>query len=335
MSRHDCRATDCGWRPDATPDVDESRRTGLSPAAQLAAHAIDSGHRLCPVCYLSQSEHDPVMACERCLTRARETLADIARMYAELPRHLGHVPSTCYDQSRPGGGDGRPLLGGDVLVLLGPGSEGLAEDGETTRDGDCTSVAYELGWWEAEWREHRHEPTLVGVRSPAATVRSAVRYLDTRARWAAQSHPGFDEFATDLAEVHLRLERATGRALAPSKAGAACFDCGGALVRRIRTDGFEETHVTCARCRRQYSPAAYLLALAGARREALAGWVTVPAAATAADRPVRTLRTWIEAGVVMAACRVLDRTIMVWYPDIAGRAERAERRATRREQRSA
>jgi hypothetical protein len=322
----------CEWQPG---DVD-------APLAdQKAEHARESGHLLCIVCTRSLLDYEQ-QTCESCLTHTRELLAGIGLMYDELPRHLGHVSSRAYG-SGPVSSDGRPLPGGDVLVLLANGSEGFAEDALTTKDGDPTPVAYELGWWHEEWQDCREERvTDARPRSAVAIVRQALGYLEVHARWAAAHHPGFDEFAADVRKLHTRMEVATGRVRQETKANASCFDCGGDLVRRIDGDGMEEDHVTCVRCRRQYDQPRYLLALAGRREEGLAGWVTVAAAAAASKRSKATLQRWLGRHVAWATAiaprepteddpRVWLRVSqIVWYPDVDARAKDASDRATRR-----
>lgn len=138
----------CDWQPE--PEAPEP------PREQLRAHALEQGHGLCCVCARSLTEHEP-QTCARCVAEAGRHLERIGQLYDELPAQLGHVSSPAYDSDRPGAGDGRPLPGGDVLALLGRGSQGLSEDGTTSREGDPVSVAYELGWWAQEWREIRGE----------------------------------------------------------------------------------------------------------------------------------------------------------------------------------
>lgn len=304
---------------------------------QRIEHAAGWEHLLCVVCTRSLAAGQP-QTCDQCITHTRQDLAGIALLYDELPRHLGHVRSATYDGGRRGGTDGRPMPGGDLLALLGRGSQGLAEDEFTTRDHDPTSVAFELGWWVVDWQERRGETPDLRPRSARAQVHDAVAYLDRLARWAATSHPAFDQFAAELRLLHSRLEQATGRTRSPSKAGASCFDCGGTLVRKVDPHtGLEQDAVTCNRCRSRYTPARYTLALAARRTEGLAGWLSVPAAATAFRRPVRTIRTWLQRGQVAAACRADDRALLVWGPSVQEllqameeRRREAERRRTER-----
>lgn len=217
----------CEWVPRGDDD--------LAPRLQLLEHAEAKGHPLCLVCSTSLALADR-QTCESCLTKTRVLLAGISVMYDELPRHLGHVRSQVYDAGRPESADGRPLPGGDVLVLLGAGSEGLEEDGTTSRDGDAVSVAFTLEFWREEWEDARGERVVERrPRSSRTKVRQAVGYLERMTRWAAQQHAGFVDYADDLRLLHGRLERATGRNQPRVKAEAECFDCGAdALVREVR-----------------------------------------------------------------------------------------------------
>jgi hypothetical protein len=222
------RCARCDWQPDPTEAVVGSARD------QLAQHAAAAGHPLCIIDGRSL-QPDETQTCTRCLHRAREQLSGIRTMFDELPAHLRTVGNGWSSGGPRGGSDGRPLPGGDVLALLGRGSAGLSEDSETTRDDDPTSVAFELGWWEAEWRELRGDAAHLGSpRSASREVRDAVAYLARHDGWAARNHPGFDEYAADLRRLHGRLERATGRAGRRQVAEAECFDCGGDLVRQLK-----------------------------------------------------------------------------------------------------
>ncbi|MGZ4610020.1 MAG: hypothetical protein ACXV2H_07170 [Actinomycetes bacterium] len=219
----------CDWKP----DPDDPRPLTLK--GQRYEHAAIADHPLCSVCTRSLPDTEPTV-CEKCLTGARELLSGIVTMYFEdLPSHLGQPRGTGYDSDRPAAADGRPLPGGDVLVLLGPGSEGWSDDAETNRAGDATSVSFELGYWEQAWRDARRDPAPLSHR-PDVVVRQAAKYLEVHARWAANTHPAFADFIRDIRALHQRLERATGRAERLIRAEAECFTCGAdALVRRARS----------------------------------------------------------------------------------------------------
>lgn len=137
-----------------------------------------------------------------------------------------------------------------------------------------------------------------------AEVHTAIRYLTRWHRWAATSHPGFGEYAADLARLHARLERATGRHRSATRAAADCFECGGDLVRRIDRHGLEEDVVTCDVCGEKYPPQRYLLAVKAkveeGSRVTLDGetYVTLRLAADETGRSEHTLRKWAAEGAV-------------------------------------
>jgi hypothetical protein len=255
-------------------------------------------------------------------------------MYDELPQHLSLVGSSTYDRGPRGASDGRALPGGDVLALLGRGSEGLDEDGTTSKDGDPTSVAYELGWWEQDWRQRRGDAPSDGrPRSARAEVRDAVRYLEVHSRWAATSHPGFDQYAADLRRLHRRLEAATGRLAPRHVAEAECFDCGGDLERKLTEHGYADQW-TCARCGRVYAWERYLLALRmHLRAHPAQGWSLPEHVGLTLGVRAQRVRNWADRQRVSSACLVGDQRLRVWYPEVAELVERireAERQAAER-----
>jgi hypothetical protein len=112
MSRYDCRR--CDWRP-ATDD------DSPGPLSQLSEHAFEAEHWLCIVCGLSL-ERTELQTCTPCVALVRARLSEIENTYAILPGELGQTGSTPLDA--PGRAIGEtPLLGGDALTMLGPGSE--------------------------------------------------------------------------------------------------------------------------------------------------------------------------------------------------------------------
>lgn len=319
------RCARCDWHHDPHDEI--------SDVEQLAVHSLDSAHPLCIVCHRSLPPAEGE-ACDRCLTTARERLAGILLMFEELPTHLGHAKSPVYDSDRPSAADGAPLPGGDALVLLSPGSEGLSEDGLTTRDDDVSSVAFELGWWEQRWRKARRELLDDTPRSTSATVRSAGAYLEVHSRWACTSFDGFREFTDDLRRIHTSLESATGRSEHRLVAEAECFECGGELVREIRPrvddgkprrKGKAQEGVaddwTCQRCGRRYDEAHYLLALHQHLRNApLPEWALPEHAAVKLGVNAKTIRTWAVRGHVRSQPGP-DGRLRVSSSDVAERHE--------------
>lgn len=310
MTRHECRR--CDWTAD--PDGE------IRPAEQLGEHARAAGHWLCGVCGQSLAEHDPALACERCLTVAQGNLSGIVTMYGELGEHLGHLNGSLRPQTGRST-DGKPLPGGTVLVLLSHGSEGLRDDIKTALEGDPPSISYELGWWAMAWSEDRGDRDDFGT-TPARIVLKAGGYLERRMRWAANGHPGFAQFAADLARLHHTLERALGGGLPREKANAACFTCGGALYRLYSpTTGLADDHVTCVACGDTYDPARYALALRGAMDAGYEVWLHLEDAARSARVPVGTLYAWINRDRVQSRIECGKR--QVWWPDVWRRAKKA------------
>lgn len=290
----------------------------------LAVHAIGAGHPLCTCCLRSLSETDPVRACERCLTEARELLSGIVMMFAELPHHMGHLNGAL--RSHTGrSSDGRPLPGAAVLVMLGPGSEGLAEDETTSRTTDPPSISFELGWWALGWADLRGEPAMLLITAnPSRTVLKAAGYLERKMRWAANMHPAFDQFLADLHRLHEILERATSRDLPCERVGADCFECAGDLIRVVdRSTGLSTEDVQCQQCHASYDPARYRLALRAAWERDVEVWVPLTDAARLVHRNVETVETWAKRGQVDSACRLSDGRKLVSWPDVQARVREA------------
>lgn len=285
----------------------------------LAVHAIGSGHYLCD-CGTSLTEHEP-RTCERCITDARALLSGITTLYDELRVHLGRstpVKRGCVARS----GDEAPLPGGDRLVLLSKGSEGLSDDEMTVVDTDPPSIAYELGWWAMAWSEDRGEAKQLGT-TPGRIVHNAAAYLEVHARWAGNTHPGFAQFHADLKRLHATLERANARDLPRDDTGTRCLDCREELVRLYdRRTGLALEHVTCTGCRREYTPSAYNLAQA-ATLQANAEWVPVATAAQWAGVSVDQVKKWItrQPNPVASCCPVEGGQKLVRWPDVQQRAQ--------------
>lgn len=199
---------------------------------RLPVHAVEAGHPLCVVCNRSLRPYEP-RTCDGCVQRTRDTLADIADLYAELPGNLDRAPT-------------REHPGGQPLVMLSWGSEGAfwsdgqhaATAGNDNWPSDPPSVAYALARWEDDWRSSRGEPAperpSESKRRPASRIdrvmRDAVHYEQRHLQWAANNHAAFDEYAADLRKLRRTLEQATTRHDRPEY-GAPCFDCGEPLER--------------------------------------------------------------------------------------------------------
>lgn len=250
MNRHGCRR--CDWEPTTGPD-----RPG--PMSQLADHHDDSGHPLCIACGMSLPVEQP-QTCLPCIAAVRRRLDGVVELYGRLPELLDRLSSGSDWRDKGSRSDDTRLPGGDVLALLAGGSEGRywAGRGVTINDNlpsDPPSVAFELSRWEDDWRQLRGEVAATSMPD----VATAASYLARRMTWAADRHPAFGEFSTDIRNLHIRLEQATGVTDRP-ETGAPCMDCGAFLERRWTDNGLADEWV-CPRCHRQYADAAYWLAV--------------------------------------------------------------------------
>lgn len=235
--------------------------------------SVSDGALLCGVCR-HRLGTDEARTCRACVADTRAHLGAIEHAYALLPDLLVGLGSNAPQPGRTASNE-RPMPGGDVLVLLGPGSPALERVRAWLRDpdrdpdfdqddrpGDPPSAAYALGRHEDDWRHVRREP----AAAAAHTVAGAVAYLHGHLTWAAARHPGFAEFALDLAALRRRLEVAAQLDDRPERAGVACFGCGDDLQRPYGHNGREDDW-TCRRCRRVYDQAAYLLAVRATLQE--------------------------------------------------------------------
>lgn len=200
----------------------------------LTEHAEAADHPLCISCEHSLVSDRP-RVCRDCEDRTSALLADVMEMWAELPDLLDNHA----DEQLPGG---------NVLVLLGPGSTGAqgADDPEVrkliddNRRNDIPSVAWTLITWADDWArisgdaDDDHGDVVGGTAFP---VERAYRYLRDRGSWAAAHHWAWAEYAADIAHLHGALLRATGRHRRPTRLGLDCFLCRGPLEYRIVRDG--------------------------------------------------------------------------------------------------
>ncbi len=273
------------WR-----DPEDRARVRYGEAGELC------DYRHCEVCtrHLDAAE---VGSCTFCVGRVRRDMLALQDLVALLPDHAfraaahGHLAAA------------EPIPGGDAVVMLGRGSEGLSEDGGTNT-GDPEPPGWILGWWEEVWRDALG----LGSRRPPWQRRAdrvlvdAHTFLDQHLGWAASHHRGFHAFARSVAESRRHLEALLGAGDAPIE-GVACFGCTTTLIRDYRAPrscgcgprpaghhhrtgvscracywerrhrGHDQGGLTdpdpdhgwhCPRCRRDYSPGEYRLALSAA-----------------------------------------------------------------------
>jgi hypothetical protein len=205
-------------------------------------HAIDClgclpcDKRHCSVCaaHLDLSEYG---TCVDCLGQARRDLVAGLDLVAMLPDHALNAARWSHLIAAD------PIPGGDAIVMLARGSEGLSDDG-TTNPGYPMPPSYLLSWWEETWRDAldqpypRHRPH----QHAHQTLLLAYAYLNANLGWAAAHHPGFGVFAGDIAGMRRYLEELLHAGDYPAE-GVACFQCGATLIREYR-DPVPCRHVT-------------------------------------------------------------------------------------------
>lgn len=306
----------------------------------------DCGYRHCGVCghHLDAGE---LTTCWYCVGKARRDLLAITDLVALLPEHAFHGATNGHLVAS------EPLPGGDALVMLGRGSEGLSEDGGTNT-GDPEPPAWVLGWWEETWREALVLGSKLPVwrRPPDQVIVEAQAFLGEHLDWAANYHPGFRQFARDLTTCRRQLEALLRAGDAPQE-GVCCFECGVTLQRTYRafracscppkaevgvTGHFlwEKIHAShdqgglhdptpdagwvCPACHREYSPGEYRLAVATAY-DAAAEWRSQTDATRLTDCPRGTIQGWASRGQIR---RRKDSSGRVTYSVLDIRAKMAE-----------
>jgi hypothetical protein len=190
--------------------------------------------------------------CDRCVGWVRRTLIRVEQLYPLLPYELAGRAGASVPMDPSGiRGDTEPMPGGDVLVMLGPGS--VAWHSETV---DIDSVLGVLERWDTDWRITFSEP----AATDQATVTGCSLYLLRRLAKAAQEHHAFDEFAEDVRTLHDRTELALR--VSPQRSPVPCITCNHrALERPAPRDDGRTFEWQCGRCHRNYTDADYWMAM--------------------------------------------------------------------------
>lgn len=215
-------------RDDRTQVYVRDTHTDPAPEAHPAQcrGCLPCERRHCTVC-TRHLQTDEIQTCVECLGQARRDLRELVPLAARLPDHALHGAAHAHLTAAD------PIPGGDALVLLGSGSEGLAEDGSTQVDLDVP--VWILAWWEEDFRERLDLESLSAVwrrRADHKLVESQA-FLDQHLGWAAAHHPGFHVLTGDLKRTRARLEEVL-HAGTVSDQGVACFKCGATLEREYR-----------------------------------------------------------------------------------------------------
>lgn len=266
-------------------------------ADDLSEHALESGHMLCVVCQRrSLTEFEP-QVCEKCVGHVRDDLTAAASTYGEL--HLSGF-----------------RVQADILALLGDGAtQGGGPDDHFSYHDPCSAAA-ELERIERDWREEfghgkpNYPPLGSGKwqsRRPAHVFAEAYRYLTDQHLLAAKTHPGFDDYAQEIAGLRFRLQLAAGEINFPRRDPVPC-PCGGKLVQEYGPKGLVEER-TCRDCGTTYTWSEYHFNLR--LRTETPGWVSVTKAAELVNRPIVTIKAWAQSLDLPSACNRLTRRTIV------------------------
>ena len=212
-------------------------------------------------------------------SHARRLVWEIRDLYHELPDTIAAISglhAICYDRGAPTKKRttlaDTPIIGGDALVMAGPGSTetsitrtageridwALAE----AEQHDAPSVLAVLTKWEDTWRTAQGHPA-----ATTTSVKAAATYLTTHTAWAIRDFPDIDSYLDELTTLRGRLRVVTGHINPPKPSDAPCIDCNGQIVQRYRTNttrpedaGLDDIR-ECNRCGTTYTPAQYALAV--------------------------------------------------------------------------
>lgn len=202
---------------------------------------------------------DELTTCLRCRARTRTLILEIVEALDTLPDAVRTLVGLTYDGGSSRDLDDAPIVGGDAVVLLGPGTTGnvtwracppgcthhtcgrtdhIADQYPT----DPPSIAAVLCGIEDDWRRFLHHRAAVG-RDP----RHAAAYLLDHLVQAAQTYPLFTENHDDLATLHARAQTVAGTRTDPVIMPAPCLHCGGRITRTWRDNGLDDL-AQCETC---------------------------------------------------------------------------------------
>jgi hypothetical protein len=196
-----------------------------------------------------------------------------------------------------------------------------------------------LLFWSEQWRvEHGQELDHVPP-DPMGHLWLEAGFLRSVLSWAYDHEPRWEDFTADVHKARRRLENVL-RAGTRAERGAPCMydECGGVrLVRKLERDGRRWRHTDwfCPRKphTHRWDEDAYARMVTAAheasKRENILGemWVTLDVAARSVGRSVKTVRTWVNNGLVRRACVLAGkRDQFVALDDVHAEDQRAARR---------
>lgn len=188
----------------------------------------------CPICTRTHLDDTHPATCTPCLDRVRTDLAQIMQLAATAEHRLANWwPAISPGTPTDGGGRGNDtrLPGGDLLVLVGPGSAGTNNPLHHLDEhhGDAQAITTQLAAYEDQWRRDQHQH----AADTTPILSRVMGYLTLHLTWAAQHQPDFPEFAATARRIRGRLEAELRDGGAPMR-GVNCFDCGTTLTKPMR-----------------------------------------------------------------------------------------------------
>src|SRR5690625_4887227 len=199
-----------------TPNPDASPREGaflMPPRGEQGEppmhHTADDR---CQICTQPLHEDDHT-TCINCVNQVRNTIRDIADLYAELPDAIATITGISYDPFTGRSSDVH-VPGGQALVLLSPGTENSVTSSRTGNrahvadhyPSDPPSAAGVLATIEDDWRNYRGDR----AADYEPDIERSATYLTKHVAWAARVHPAFPDTAATLRSLRHRMERVTG-----------------------------------------------------------------------------------------------------------------------------
>lgn len=243
-----------------------------NPRAIIGRHDDDCQREECRGCEPCRRAHCRVCgiehaagACAECVGTVREDLDTLAELCADLPAEVQHRG-----------------VNGEAFNLLGPVADAEAWGHRKASvlsgrivpmDCDAHDLDDVRAWLEKA--DHERHPLWIVTTwamayrdafehdepTTAVNLGSEVGYLARNLTYAAAFEDvPFEDFARDLRACLDHVRTVLHDENRGEFANVNCFDCGGALERRLNDKGFDDSW-TCRGCRRRYSISDYNLAL--------------------------------------------------------------------------
>lgn len=269
-----------------------------------------------PHCLTCRHTHADT-TCAPCLAMARTNLANIAAMHARLGEEATEGRTALHNHN------GVP--GGEALVLLAPGTYRPRGQARPTEEyaNDANPPREVLAYWATAWQTHTGQP------AHATTINDLHSYLDGQLHRIAEAD-AFPQLFRDLANTVHRLEDVLHDGHRPDTSRVPCWECGTRLEKRYGATAAQD-HWVCPRCGERYDRGRYdrakhdHLASEGAER-----YVLLADAVAAVGRSVKTVRTWMDRGLVTARRDPRTGRVFVWWPDVRSRHLEAATRTNNR-----